>query len=721
MQIKYDPNVNADKKREDMETFRNASRTQLWCKEYYSMNLNELVMDCTTISELLRLHLLSSGALIDEKGSRWRFYNRGGYVNTDDPGLLLRQHYPHILRALHTYSVYQLPMNDVMKIIKCLMDQILTYSSVRDVIEERLTKSAAAKIQYNHWKYNEKRRETKVLDNKKQAKIQVQLDIQKFVPKDTSNALNELVNYKTEIESNLENAFNDMDAASSKEKKKNVEQIEKYKSEIFAYQIYLGSDRAHRNYWLFESLPGLFVEHSFVNNGLCYENCVEHIPGLVNCPRDQRSKFIKQMILNKKANNDKENNNKSIQNGVLSNGGVMKVETNNLEKDAQQFAKDLFMCTANINNCPIHTENYTERVTWSYFNTPEEINELIESLNTRGFRERALQQSLEIVRDLILDHISNCPVDKLNVNIEKKDAKLQEIIQNGHKKYNQVNFSGKDVNMTLDANFRDNILELEYKIAVGYLGMMNVKNVENWRKSIESFSFNKECDELCWGVNKSKNDTTDNVYTKDPGHDLGNTLDVESEDSADEGISLHDSPTLKENVYALACALLQIEQGIERKFLRTPFGPKREIRDKTLMAKFYADGQKKISKWEESLMRCTSYAQLFLHYNILFDTIVWSRSALKMNCMICRRKENPEKTLLCDECNRGCHIYCLKPKLTKIPQGDWFCPRCKPEFHIKEKVAKTRKIFSVSESENENESSDAESENEEQISEQSSR
>jgi histone demethylase JARID1 len=33
--------------------------------------------------------------------------------------------------------------------------------------------------------------------------------------------------------------------------------------------------------------------------------------------------------------------------------------------------------------------------------------------------------------------------------------------------------------------------------------------------------------------------------------------------------------------------------------------------------------------------------------------------------------------LLCDECERGFHIYCLKPPLTSIPDIDeWFCPTC---------------------------------------------
>lgn len=32
--------------------------------------------------------------------------------------------------------------------------------------------------------------------------------------------------------------------------------------------------------------------------------------------------------------------------------------------------------------------------------------------------------------------------------------------------------------------------------------------------------------------------------------------------------------------------------------------------------------------------------------------------------------------LLCDECDAGYHMYCLKPKLAAVPKGHWFCDLC---------------------------------------------
>ncbi|XP_049885091.1 E3 ubiquitin-protein ligase UHRF1-like [Pectinophora gossypiella] len=46
-------------------------------------------------------------------------------------------------------------------------------------------------------------------------------------------------------------------------------------------------------------------------------------------------------------------------------------------------------------------------------------------------------------------------------------------------------------------------------------------------------------------------------------------------------------------------------------------------------------------------------------------------------CYLCLGKENPEKIVLCDECNNGYHMHCLNPPLKELPEEDWYCPSCK--------------------------------------------
>jgi len=70
-----------------------------------------------------------------------------------------------------------------------------------------------------------------------------------------------------------------------------------------------------------------------------------------------------------------------------------------------------------------------------------------------------------------------------------------------------------------------------------------------------------------------------------------------------------------------------------------------------------------MDRWEDSCLLSTSLAQVFLHLSTLEKSVIWSKSILHTRCRICRKKSDPEKILLCDRCDRGHHMYCLKPQL----------------------------------------------------------
>ncbi|XP_025095806.1 E3 ubiquitin-protein ligase UHRF1-like isoform X2 [Pomacea canaliculata] len=47
-------------------------------------------------------------------------------------------------------------------------------------------------------------------------------------------------------------------------------------------------------------------------------------------------------------------------------------------------------------------------------------------------------------------------------------------------------------------------------------------------------------------------------------------------------------------------------------------------------------------------------------------------------CCVCGGKNEPEKQVMCDECDQAYHLECLNPPLTAVPQEDeWYCPECK--------------------------------------------
>lgn len=79
-----------------------------------------------------------------------------------------------------------------------------------------------------------------------------------------------------------------------------------------------------------------------------------------------------------------------------------------------------------------------------------------------------------------------------------------------------------------------------------------------------------------------------------------------------------------------------------------------------------------LEKWELSLHSCTSLSQLYVHLALLDNSITWNRSVMNARCRICRRKGDPDKMLLCDGCDKGHHMYCLKPPISTIPDGDWY-------------------------------------------------
>jgi len=76
----------------------------------------------------------------------------------------------------------------------------------------------------------------------------------------------------------------------------------------------------------------------------------------------------------------------------------------------------------------------------------------------------------------------------------------------------------------------------------------------------------------------------------------------------------------------------------------------------------------------------TSLSTVLVHYyrwkagqKEEYDAMKRKRRELPMECFVCGDGGN---MILCDACHCPFHLQCLKPPLTKVPEGDWFCPRC---------------------------------------------
>lgn len=47
-----------------------------------------------------------------------------------------------------------------------------------------------------------------------------------------------------------------------------------------------------------------------------------------------------------------------------------------------------------------------------------------------------------------------------------------------------------------------------------------------------------------------------------------------------------------------------------------------------------------------------------------------------VKCEQCGSGEEPDQLLLCDKCDKGYHMKCLRPIVVKVPYGSWLCPKC---------------------------------------------
>lgn len=650
-EIEYRVNGDVPLKHSKAEMMQNAARVHLWSAQHYSTKINEMVMDSTTISELLRLHLMGSGAIVSDRSSKYRFASRGGYKSHDDPGLILCTKYPHIIKFLSQYSIFQLPTRDILRILGCLTDQILTYSNLRDVLEDRLEKSSSAKLEYRSLKANEGRRERKINEEKKALHEELKTTIAAFT-EEQPEAKDALIK---QAETELEQKIAKIDAQSVKDRAQHLKELNAQVSIYFNHQTYLGSDRAFRNYYIFESMPGLFVEHDITFSGKCIDQYIKNNPALAHCTKEQRYGIIKQMVTNEEAGASDDKENKVEINGAAQDRPV----TNGKKETDNDMQKDLYMCNCDPATCIVHSD-HPERNTWTYFNTAEEVDALIESLNVRGYREKNLRDTLEASRDLIVDYIQHCPVTKLSMLMDE-DEKLDEmkkIVRRMAKKYDNANFNveaGADANEIYDRVLREIILDFEQKVSLGCLGQLKVLDKLSWRKYIADGEFCALDDNLKWGnarkitngmtnghaiengsvhgseVGDETDDTASSVGDLEPAHtfDSGNCSDMETDYNDGHKMKTSDMEAVKLKAKNLAMALLQIEQGIDIKFIRAPFGPVKELKDKDAMAKAMETCKRKILRWETSLMKSTSYAQVSQMFEILWGNFKVKNSSLE--------------------------------------------------------------------------------------------
>ena len=136
-------------------------------------------------------------------------------------------------------------------------------------------------------------------------------------------------------------------------------------------------------------------------------------------------------------------------------------------------------------------EAYKNRpvVRWSFFSCKEDIDNLLDALNSRGSRERTLKEAIRQEYKQLTLAVEKCPLKEEN-QAQKKDSKPKG--RRGGRNQPTVDKSRyKTMEEFIEANLRDQILDLEDRIWQGNLGFVRGVVREAWRAKVENGIYNQ--------------------------------------------------------------------------------------------------------------------------------------------------------------------------------------------------------------------------------------
>lgn len=516
----------------------------------------------------------------------------------------------------------------------------------------------------------------------------------------------------------------------------------------------LGVDRYHRKYWIFPNLPGLFVEDAGDFSPPSLE--AEKVEGQsqeenANVMLQVPKKVEKVLSLSPEVITVEPQPNSSFQqpststlSGSSSQGGVIIDLTKDTPTEAtrvipkppplipisqtasivEEQEKRLsinnssMVSTASSMSTPggksdIDTSLLQELTSirasglprWSCYQSQEEIDSLLDSLNPRGIREVELKKVISEQRAHFELSLSKCPFQS------SKEAPSSRLPQPRYTSANEY----------LELYLREQILDIEEKIHLGSLGYLrDVEERARWRDSIENSGAAAALDPNAPSHEQEAAKDGESGCLEVPKAGRGRSRSTTPYLSED-GIRRKPSPPVNPSVQELSRALLQVQAGIEKKYLLPPLGMAvdQKKRQRQREKKVVKESDMCVEEWRASLAKATSFSQIFVHLATLERCVMWSKSLMNVRCRICRRKCGDEFMLLCDGCDHGYHTYCLKPPLKYVPDGDWFCYDCNPVTPVKPRRRAQRVvIIEEDSSESEQEEEEQESEDEEEGSEQ---
>ena len=191
----------------------------------------------------------------------------------------------HIMKKLEIYNVYELEPDEKLKILTSLCHQLMSQVTFRDLLEDNFQAMATLRAQHRDLQTKENRRireETserwkKRMESQAQARARLEeiktSNINNTSANSSSNQINKLISkdrHSTSSDSLVQLAADEAENKRilTESAKKRDEFLKKEKGiidEIYHLQSKctmtpLGRDRYYRRYWIFNSLPGIYVE-----------------------------------------------------------------------------------------------------------------------------------------------------------------------------------------------------------------------------------------------------------------------------------------------------------------------------------------------------------------------------------------------------------------------------------------------------------------------------
>lgn len=204
----------------------------------------------------------------------------------------------------------------------------------------------------------------------------------------------------------------------------------------------LGQDRAFRRYWVFNSLPGLFVEDWEPHPGPCRPTPTPQHPDSLARMMEVHEEAIRAQACRNLSHphpedtpppsSDKENagpvpprlpgpTHPASRPLHLANGAQAspRAEAKAEEKESEMEVETqavFGLCSANPETCPVHS-SATTRHRWYFFHKAEQLPPLLAGLNPRGHRERRLRSALSSLSSNLQTSLKACPVSRLNPSL----------------------------------------------------------------------------------------------------------------------------------------------------------------------------------------------------------------------------------------------------------------------------------------------------------------